>query len=56
MMPSIGGATQKATRMYMLSSEHPKIIPESQNGEGGVNVWGRLGNRLILKLDDDGTK
>lgn len=53
-MPSIGGAIQKATHMYMLYSEHPKIIPESQDGEGGVNVWGRLGNRHILKLDDDG--
>lgn len=53
-MPSIGGAIQKATHMYMLYSEHSKIIPESQDGEGGVNVWGRQGNRHILKLDDDG--
>lgn len=34
----------------------PKIIPESQNGEGGVNVWGRLGNRHVLKLDGDCAK
>lgn len=34
----------------------PKIIPESQNGEGGENVWGRRGKGHILKLDGDGAK
>lgn len=55
-MPSVGGAIQKATHACICCTQRPKIIPESQSGEGGVDIWGRLGNRHVLKLDDDCAK
>lgn len=52
MMLSIPGNSQGHTHVYAMLRTH-KIIPESQNVEGGGNVWGRMGNRHVLKLDDD---